>query len=546
MDTNQSIQQLVDEAVKTVFEKKEQWAKTTPKERLQYLLELRNISESIATEWSDNCNRLRGATTPETQGVGWMTGFGMFGICLTPLIESYTNLVNTGRLPTPPNIRTYNNQKVVTTYPYKFLDSASAPGVRGEVWLEPGKEVEQGKSLEERHSGVCAVLGAGNFEAPSDILHKLFLENEVVVYKPNPVNESNAPFIKKLLASLIRDGYVQVIQGGFEVGSALVHHPNVDSVFMTGSAASYDKIVWGATAEEQKKNKAANSKIMAKPFEAELGGVSPFIIVPGEWTAAEIKHHAEQAIATRTLNGGHVCCATQVVLVDKGWKQREQFREALKQAAQKVKFQTYYPGTEQKCTRYKSEIENAEKYGESATSLVFAPDYPSDGTLTREEVFGPVLVEVALEGNGDPVAFLKKSVQYANEALYGSLSCSLIVDPKVEAAHKEEVEQAIADLRYGSIGLNIFGGFVNFFPLPWGAHPGHTAQDIQSGQGKIANPFFLSHIQKSVIRTPFNVPLHPKLPDASALKQLYRLSYFYNTPSIPRLLGVLGAVIIGI
>jgi hypothetical protein len=157
-----------------------------------------------------------------------------------------------------------------------------------------------------------------------------------------------------------------------------------------------------------------------------------------------------------------------------------------------------------------------------------------------------VIAEVALEGDGDPVTFMKNAVKYCNESLYGSLSCSLIVDPRVAAAHKDELEEAIADLRYGAIGVNIWGGYVNFFPLPWGAYPGHSDADIQSGQGKITNPFFLSHPQKSVLRTPFVTPLHPKLPTSGFYKEMQRLAYYYAYPSIPRLLGVLGAVLIGI
>ena len=48
----------------------------------------------------------------------------------------------------------------------------------------------------------------------------------------------------------------------------------------------------------------------------------------------------------------------------------------------------------------------------------------------------------------------------------------------------DAVERAIADLRYGSIGFNVWHGVA--FALgstTWGAYPGHPRTDIQSGCG---------------------------------------------------------------
>ena len=37
----------------------------------------------------------------------------------------------------------------------------------------------------------------------------------------------------------------------------------------------------------------------------------------------------------------------------------------------------------------------------------------------------------------------------------------------------------------------------------WGAYPGHTRQDIQSGSGVVHNALMLENTQKSVVRGPF-------------------------------------------
>jgi hypothetical protein len=51
----------------------------------------------------------------------------------------------------------------------------------------------------------CAVLGAGNFETMIEPLSKLFVENKVVVFKPNPVNETVIiPVFRNVFQDIIR------------------------------------------------------------------------------------------------------------------------------------------------------------------------------------------------------------------------------------------------------------------------------------------------------------------------------------------------------
>jgi hypothetical protein len=42
-----------------------------------------------------------------------------------------------------------------------------------------------------------------------------------------------------------------------------------------------------------------------------------------------------------------------------------------------------------------------------------------------------------------------------------------------------------------------------FSTTVWGAYPGHTITDIQSGTGFVGNAFLFAHPQKSVVRGPF-------------------------------------------
>jgi acyl-CoA reductase-like NAD-dependent aldehyde dehydrogenase len=95
---------------------------------------------------------------------------------------------------------------------------------------------------------------------------------------------------------------------------------------MTGGAPTFDRIVWGADASAAK---AANRPLVTKPFEAELGAVSPWIVVPGQWSDAELEHHAKFLASCKMMNSGAICASPQVVFVDADWPQRQRFEALL-------------------------------------------------------------------------------------------------------------------------------------------------------------------------------------------------------------------------
>jgi len=103
-------------------------------------------------------------------------------------------------------------------------------------------------------------------------------------------------------------------------------------------------------------------------------------------------------------------------------------------------------------------------------------------------------------------------VEFCNSRLWGTLTATLVVhpsslrDPAVGAA----VERAVRGLRYGTVGVNLWGLY-NYASLAgtWGAFPGHPPWDIQSGTGVVHNLFLLPRPQKTVIRGPFRMPFRP-------------------------------------
>jgi aldehyde dehydrogenase (NAD(P)+) len=72
------------------------------------------------------------------------------------------------------------------------------------------------------------------------------------------------------------------------------------------------------------------------------------------------------------------------------------------------------------------------------------------------------------------------------------------------------VERAITKLRYGSVNVNAWSGYLFAFGTPpWGAHPSSTLADIQSGRGWVHNTPMLEGIEKAVMRHPITAMPKP-------------------------------------
>jgi hypothetical protein len=149
--------------------------------------------------------------------------------------------------------RRRGGQWVARVWPANMLN-VFFPRFIGEVWIRPGSEPTQGEAYRRKAEGaplhegrVSLVLGAGNQVSvvALDILHKLVTCDEVVAVKMNPVNDYLGPLLERAFAPLVERGFVAFAYGGAGVGKALVEHPVVESVHLTGSADTYNAIVWG-------------------------------------------------------------------------------------------------------------------------------------------------------------------------------------------------------------------------------------------------------------------------------------------------------------
>lgn len=166
------------------------------------------------------------------------------------------------------------------------------------------------------------MLGAGNIGAlvPGDFMHKLFVEGQVVALKMNPVNEYLGPFLEEGFGALIEAGFLQILYGGAQEGSALCNNLAVDSVHMTGAGRTFEAIVFGA-GEEGRQRKQPHLQF-TKPFSAELGNIAPVIVVPGPWSEKDIKNMSARLGSWLVPNSAHNCLSPRLIIQMKDWDLR--------------------------------------------------------------------------------------------------------------------------------------------------------------------------------------------------------------------------------
>ena len=118
-----------------------------------------------------------------------------------------------------------------------------------------------------------------------------------------------------------------------------------------------------------------------------------------------------------------------------------------------------------------------------------------------------------LPGTREPGAYLDAAVAFANDRLAGTLSAGIHIHPRTQEALADRFERSVAEMRYGTVGINAWTGTI--FGMPggsWGAFPGHTLADIGSGMGVVHNALLLDpeHVERTVgtgVWKPSPIPL---------------------------------------
>lgn len=266
-----------------------------------------------------------------------------------------------------------------------------------------------------------------------------------VVLKPAP----GTPITSLMLGELtkeagIPDGVVNVISGGNDVGQALVEHPDVRMVSLTGSTGTGKKIM-----------KTAADTL--KRVHLELGGKAPLLI----FDDADIEAAAAQATIASTFNTGQDCTAATRVYVHAS--KAKQATEAIVEAMRGIKIGLPFEddvfmgplisGVQR--DRVQGFVERAKAAGSRILTgggvpagfdkgYYFEPTVIADADqkseIIQSEIFGPVLTINTFNDDAE-------AVTYGNDVLYG-LAASLWT---------KDIGRAMrisAELEFGTVWIN--------------------------------------------------------------------------------------------
>jgi acyl-CoA reductase-like NAD-dependent aldehyde dehydrogenase len=457
----------IDAAIERLDSRQEAWQKVDTPARIDYLKRCMTGVMSVAQDWAIAACQAKGT---DLVGEEWLTSSVTSLMMLRAIIRTLE-----GR-----EVKVENG--IARVFPDNLIDRLLWLGFRGEVWVD--RSPLNPPRVGDFEHGIALVLGAGNVgsTSPMDLLYKLFAENQVVLLKMNPVNEYVGKFLEQALEPLITDGFLQIVYGGSDVGSYLCQHPKIGSIHMTGSHHTYNAIA------------------TSKPITSELGCVTPVLIVPGDWSESDLKFQARHVASMVINNASFNCVAAKLLVTAKGWKLRDRFLSLLREEFAKTpNRKAYYPGAQQRYQEFLDRYPQSEMFGTRTEDVVpwtLIPNVEDDYALQMEAFCG-VLAEVSLEAT-TANDFLDKAIPFVNQQVWGNLSCVILT--------KTNIDRAIAELNYGAIGVNVWTGVIYALPdLAWGAFPGNTSEDIQSGQGFVHNSYFLQNPKKSVLYAPFRI-----------------------------------------
>lgn len=461
------------------------------------------------------------------------------------------------RLPGAP--RVVHGQIRVPTFPTRHLyDAILFRGMTAETWLEPDASLDSlfgdaPDRLARRTTPtphVTLVLGAGNVSAipVTDALTMILQNDAAVLLKMNPVNDYLGPIFERALRPLIDAGCLRLVYGGAEVGAYAIHHAAVESIHITGSTASHDAIVWGADPNERRERQAANNPLVTKPVTSELGNVTPWAIVPGDYTDAQLHSQAESIAASIANNASFNCIATKMLITWQRWPARERFLDLVNSILQRIPPRyAYYPGAAERFAAFSGQPAPQQSDGQLPWVVRRDVTPSADARLFQQESFVCVAGETALDA-ATPLEFLERAVDFMNDELWGTLAAAITIPEEIRRDHAEELDAALRRLRYGSIGVNQWPGVAYaLMSPPWGAFPGASLADVQSGRGFVHNTCLLDRPQKTVLRAPLTMFPKPswfsthRRPEPLA----WKLCELYCRPSLWKLPGLFNQALRG-
>jgi len=276
-------------------------------------------------------------------------------------------------------------------------------------WTRPRRVHTPATSMPGKSSIVREPLGVVLVIAPWNYPVQLLLApmlaaiaaGNAVVAKPSEVAPHCSALLGRLIPEYLDAEMIAVVEGGVAETTALLEE-RFDHIFYTGNGR-VARVVMAAAAKN------------LTPVTLELGGKSPTIVARD----ANIDVAAKRIAWGKFLNAGQTCIAPDYVLVD-----REVERPLLEALTTTVR--SFY-GTDPRHSPDFARIVNdshfrrLEKLMHDGRTVIggdtdeaaryIAPtilaDVPLDAPVMDEEIFGPILPVIAVDGVGDAIAFVR-------------------------------------------------------------------------------------------------------------------------------------------
>jgi len=409
----------------------------------------------------------------------------------------------------------YNKKRhTLEVFPTKFIESLLYMGVKGYIKLRNNMSIEDlakyrgfESRINTKNPTTTLVLGAGNQSCIPilDFAYHIITRRSPVVLKLNPVNDYLKPIFDNVLAPFIAKNFLTVVVGDAELGKYLTKHQGISHIHLTGANSTYENIVYGRKLLDNEVGSKSIKKINSKSISTELGNVTPVIIVPDKWSRSDIKVQAKKVATAKLQNAGFNCIAAQVVVLDKNWKQKDQFIKEVKNIISQQKTRHfYYPGSKERISEI-NKSNSIDILSQDSCEVPYSSSITDndDEFYFHNEIWGGSIIFKNLDSDSTS-DFMKKATDFCNNNLWGNLGCTVLIKPRTERKHLDSFELMIDSLQYGTVAINEWCALGFAIPtLPWGGYPGNKDSDIQSGQGYVHNTFLFESPLNGIVRTQF-------------------------------------------